>query len=404
MHLRPQSLAFTVLLGALAALPPLSIDMGLPALPLLERGLGAAPGQAALTLSLFLLGFAPPQLLMGPLSDRIGRRPVLLAGLAVYALAGLGCALAPSMGWLLVLRVLQGMGAAAGTVLAFAMVRDVFQGPLARIKLSSITMVFSVAPMIAPMLGGLMLRLGGWQAIYWLLGVTGALLLAVVVVALPETRPAAPGAGGLGLLARYETVLRQRRCVGHVATTALNFGTLFSFVACSPMVLMGDLGVSVTVFGALFAVTSFGILAGSWCNARLTRRGIDGEATMDSGLRLSLAAGVAASAPLAPGLLSLATLLPFVLAVSFCRGLVGPNAMHAVLEPVPEHAGAASALVGCAQTLMGGLAGAVVALLYPALGPLGMTLAMAMFAAAALLARRYAEGPGPGLMLARPGQ
>lgn len=391
MSIPVQSIVFTVLLGALAALPPLSIDMGLPALPLLGRALGATASQQTMTLSLFLIGFAGPQLLLGPLSDRIGRRPVLLAGLALYTLAGVACTMAHSIEALLVARVAQGIGAAGATTLALAMVRDLFSGPQARNKISTITMVFSVAPIIAPTLGSLMIGLGGWQGLYGLLAACGALLFVIVLFGLGETRPAALAAMRRGLGARYAEVLRQRRCVGYVLTSALNFGGLFAFVAGSPLVLMGDLRMSMTEFSILFAVTSLGILAGSWFNGWLAVRDVDTQSPLGWGLWLSLGAAVIASLMLAAGLLALVSLVPFILVTSFCRGMVSPNAAHAVLEPVPAHAGAASALIGSTQTTMGAVSGAAIALLYPALGPVGMTLAMAMFAAAALAAWRWAE-------------
>jgi len=391
MRIPPQSLAFTILLGALAALPPLSIDMGLPALPLLGAALGATSSEQTLTLSLFLIGFAGPQLLMGPISDKLGRRPVLITGLSLYMAAGASCAMAVSIDALLTARVFQGIGAAGATTLALAVVRDVFHGPQARIKISAITMVFSVAPIIAPTVGGLMLNLGGWQAIYGMLAVCGAVLLGVVVGGFEETRPAALAGHRLDLFGRYRVVLKHRRCVGYVLATALNFGGMFAFVAGSPLVLMGDLRLSVADFGILFAVTSLGILAGSWFNGWLAARDVDTQSPLAWGMWLSLGAAVVASLLLVGGMLSLVSLVPFILVTSFCRGLVSPNAAHAVLEPVPGHAGVASALIGCSQTSMGAVAGAVVAWLYPALGPVGMTLAMSIFAAGALAAWRWAE-------------
>jgi DHA1 family bicyclomycin/chloramphenicol resistance-like MFS transporter len=395
MRLPSHSIAFTVLLGALAALPPLSIDMGLPALPLLGTALGATPSQQTLTLSLFLIGFAGPQLLLGPLSDRIGRRPVLLWGLALYCLAGVACAMAQSIDALLTARVVQGIGAAGATTLALAIVRDLFHGPQARIKISTITMVFSVAPIVAPTLGAIMVGIGGWQGLYGLLALSGAVLFGVVFFGLAETRPPELAGVRLNLAARYGVVLRHRRCVGYVLTTALNFGGLFAFVAGSPLVLMGDLRMSMTEFGVLFAVTSFGILAGSWFNGWLAARDVDTQSPLGWGLWLSLGAAMVASLMLAAGLLALVSLVPFILVASFCRGMVSPNAAHAVLEPVPAHAGVASALIGCSQTTMGAISGVVIALLYPALGPVGMTLAMAMFSAGALAAWRWAEAEVP---------
>jgi DHA1 family bicyclomycin/chloramphenicol resistance-like MFS transporter len=149
MEIRPKSVGFTVLLGALAALPPLSIDMGLPAFPPLEQDLGASPAGAGLTLSVFMAGFSVSQLLLGPLSDRYGRRPVLLAGLLFYAAAGFLCAIAPSIETLIGLRLVEGACAASGTVMAFAITRDLFDGAAARQRLSYVSMVLAVAPVIA---------------------------------------------------------------------------------------------------------------------------------------------------------------------------------------------------------------------------------------------------------------
>lgn len=189
MALRPTSLAFTLLLGALGTLPPLSVDMNLPALPLVQLALGTTPGGAALTVSLFLVGFASAQLVLGPLSDRFGRRPVLLGGLLIYTCGGAVCAFAPSISALLVARLLQGVGAAGGTVMAFAVTRDLFSGADLRKRLSYITMVFSVAPLIAPSLGAIMLHLSGWRSIFAVLTGAGVLLVAAAGFGLHETHP-----------------------------------------------------------------------------------------------------------------------------------------------------------------------------------------------------------------------
>jgi DHA1 family bicyclomycin/chloramphenicol resistance-like MFS transporter len=210
MALRTHSVAFTLLIGALAALPPLSIDLGLPALTLLQASLGATPTGAALTLSLFLAGFGASQLVMGPLSDRYGRRPVMLTGMVLYAASGLGCALAPSIEVLLALRLLEGVGAAGGTTLAMAMVRDCFEGQAGRIKMSQVTMVITIAPIIAPTLGGLLLlAFDSWRVIYATLALCGTALALAVWQGLAESRPPLPGAR-LNLIGRYAAVFRQR--------------------------------------------------------------------------------------------------------------------------------------------------------------------------------------------------
>ncbi len=383
MRIRPDSFAFTLLLGALAALPPLSIDMGLPALELIRGSLGASAEQATLTLSVFLMGFGAAQLLVGPLSDLMGRRPVMLGGLALYALGGVGCALAPSIGLLLAFRLVAGIGAAGSTTLAMAIVRDVFGGQAARVKISTVSMVITVAPIIAPTIGGLMLLLGGWRFIYSLLAITGVALVVTVWFGLVETRPAIRGAR-LDLLGRYATVLRQRRTVGYAVVNALGSGSLFAFIAVSPLVLMGRMGASVTLFGLLFAMTSGGIMAGNSFNTLLARRNVPAELPLTVGLWLGPLASIGATLFLLAGVERLETFVPFIVITGFCRGLTNPNATHAALEPVPHHAGVASAMMGCGQMLTASLSGVLVAWLFPALGALSVTLTMTGFSAAAL--------------------
>lgn len=357
--------------------------MGLPALGLLETSLQATSSQATLTLSLFLAGFAVAQLIAGPLSDRYGRRPVVLAGLLLYSLASLGCAAASSVGMLLGFRLLAGVGAAGATTLAVAMARDVFSGHVARVRLSSITMVITIAPIVAPTLGGLMLSLGGWRFIYGLLAASGCILLLLVGNLLPETRPT-QGDTKLSLARRYGAVLRQPRTVGYAAVGAMGSGSLFSFIANSPNVLMGDMGASTSLFGLLFAITSAGILIGSSFNSYLARRHVRPSVPLMLGMILAPCSGIGASIFLLMGIERLETFVPFIVVTGFCRGLVNPNCIYAALEPVPDHAGSASALIGCGQMLVAAASGAIVAVMYPFLGPLAITVAITGFGMAAL--------------------
>ena len=384
MALRPQSLAFTFLIGALAALPPLSIDLGLPALTLVQSSLGATPAQVALTLSLFLAGFGVAQLVMGPLSDRYGRRPVILAGMTLYALAGLGCAMAPSIEWLLGFRLMEGIGAAGGTTLAMAVVRDSFDGQAGRIKMSQVSMVITIAPIIAPTLGGLLLLFGEWRLIYATLSLAGALLVLAVFFGLAESRPALPGAR-LDLRGRYGAVFRHRRTMGYVLVNTLVSGGLFAFISGSPMVLMGTMGVSTLAFGLLFAVTSSGILLGSMINNIMARRGVPAWLPLAVGLSVAPLAALGAVLFLLAGVERLDTFIPFVVLIGVCRGLSTPSITHAALEPVPHHAGVTAALMGCGQMLCMALSGVLVALLYPTWGPLGLALPMLGFLVAGLV-------------------
>lgn len=390
MRIRPESLAFTLLLGALAALPPLSIDMGLPALGLIRQSLSASAEQATLTLSLFLAGFGASQLLVGPLSDRFGRRPVMLAGLALYALGGLGCALASSIEALLGFRLIAGMGAAGSTTLAMAVVRDLFEGHAGRVKMATVSMVITIAPIIAPSIGGLVLLVGGWRFIYSLLAATGIVLFTTVAFGLEESRPADRGAR-LDLLGRYAAVLRQRRTMGYALVNALGSGTLFAFIAASPLVLMGRMGASVGLFSVLFATTSGGILLGSTISSWLARRHVPASRPLAVGLCVAPVSAITASLILMAGIERLETFVPFIVITGICRGLTNPNATHAALEPVPNHAGVASALMGCGQMLTAAASGAIVALLLPYFGTLAITLAMTGFTLSALLAWRWVE-------------
>lgn len=385
MALRPTSLAFTFLIGALAALPPLSIDLGLPALGLLQDALDTTHAEAAATLSLFLAGFGVSQLFMGPLSDRYGRRPVMLAGLTLYALAGLGCALAPNIEVLLGMRLLEGIGAAGGTTLALAVVRDSFDGQAGRVKMSQVSMVITIAPIIAPTLGGLLLVFGEWRLIYAVLSVAGALLVLAVTLGLAESRPPAPGAR-LEMAKRYLAVFRFRRTMGYVLVNTLGSGGLFAFISASPLVLMDTMGVSTGMFGVLFAVTSGGILVGSTINSRLAQAGVRPTVPLGIGLAVMPLAALGATLFLWAGVVRVETFVPFIVLAGICRGVSTPNATHAALEPVPHHAGVTSALMGCGQMLCMALSSVIVGSLYPELGPLAVTYAILGFGGTAFLA------------------
>jgi DHA1 family bicyclomycin/chloramphenicol resistance-like MFS transporter len=389
MSTRPTSVGFTVLLGALAALPPLSIDMGLPAFPALERDLGTSAPGAGLTLSLFMAGFSVSQLVLGPLSDRFGRRPILLAGLVLYAVAGFLCAAAPSITLLIGLRLIEGACAASGTVMAFAITRDLFEGAAARQRLSYVAMVLSVAPVIAPTLGGWALLLGGWRAIYAFLGVAGAALSLAVFVGLAETRQRV--SAGAGVLGGFARMLTHRRALGYALTNAMGFGALFAYVSGSPLVLMGRLGVSASLYGLLFALTSLGIMAGAWANSRLARDAAASRTALALALLAALLSALALLAITLLGAASLATLLPPLLVHTFSRGITAPNATHGALEPMGEIAGVASAVVGFAQMATGAISSALVALLFPGFGPTAMALVMVGFSFAAVLAWRVAR-------------
>ena len=382
LRIRPDTFGFTLVLGALAALPSLSIDMTAPTLPALQAALGASPTAAALTITLFMVGFALGQLGAGTLSDHHGRRPVLLAGLGGYVLAGLGGALAPSAGILVACRLAQGVAAGAGTVLAFAMVRDLYQGDVARAKRSHVSVIFSLAPMVAPTLGAWVLNAAGWRAAFAALPLAGLLLLVVSALGVAESRGRAPAGSGLSprrVAAAYRGVLAEPPFRTPMLVNALSFASMFAYVAGSPFVFMGGLGLSASAYGLLFACTAGGLMAGAWASGRLSRRGVPANRLLAGALAVAAVSAVALAAASAAPVPVLAPLLVLHL---FCRGLAGPNAQHMALEPMGERAGVASAAIGVSQILAGALASAAVALLLPVLGPLAMTGVMALLSVA----------------------
>jgi DHA1 family bicyclomycin/chloramphenicol resistance-like MFS transporter len=381
----------TPLIAALTALPALSIDMSLPALPDLADGFGVGARDAQLSIGLFLLGFAFAQLACGPLSDRFGRRPVLLGGLGLFAAAGLCCAVAPSLPFLLAFRVLQGIGACAGTVLARAVIRDLFSGEAAAAKLSQAAAIMALAPIGAPAIGALIHAAFGWRAIFLLLGSGGLVLLLAAAFGLPETIAAkdrdalAPRA-----LARNAAgFFRSRTALGNALVVAFLFGGMFAYVAASPFALMEALGVGTAAFSGLFALTAFGIMAGALAGPRLVRSA-GRPRTVLSGLALGAAAGASLLALAVAGRADLPVVLALVALYTFTRGMVVPTATAAAMEPMGHAAGLASGLLGALQMAGAALAASSVGLFGDPLVGVGATLAL--FGAAALLCGVGAEG------------
>ncbi len=382
--IRPETFRFTLVLGLLAALPSLSIDISQPALLMMQQQLLAGEATVGLTISLFMVGFAVGQFGAGPLSDRHGRRPVLLIGLSLYTFAALGCAVADSAGELVAWRAIQGIAAGACAVLAFTMIRDLFEGDAARSKRAYVTVVFGLAPMLAPTIGAWVMHFYGWRPVHALLAVAGIALLAAVAAGLSESR------GGmhtskLPMRIAYLRVLADRRFVGLAAVNALSFGAMFAYIAGSPMVLMGSMSLSARHYGAIFALTAGALTMGAWVSGRCARHGIGPRGLLWVSLLLAAASAVALATLLAIDVRSMVLLLPLLMLNLFSRGLVAPNAQHMALEPMRDQAGTAAATVGVMQILTGAGASAIVANLMPRIGPSGMTMVMAVLAIASLL-------------------
>ncbi len=382
--LRPRSAAFTLLLGALVTLASFATDMGLPVLDATAASLRVTSARAAYTLSVFIFGFALGPLLFGALSDRLGRRPVLLAGCAAFAGFGAVAAFARSIDALLLCRLLMGVGAGTVQVLVVAMVRDVYAGAEARVRQSYVNLAAGLAPVIAPTLGILTAAVGGWRLIYGVLAAGGIALLGTVALRLDESLPRRMAPASDSLARRYARVLRNPVSVGYVLVGALNFGALFAYISGSSLVLIDVLRVSRRTYGALFACTALGLVVGAWVSARLTRRGVAAERLVVVGLAAVAASAVAILTTTVAGVLSVGLLVPLAAIGTVGQGIVRPHTAQGALEPLPEIAGVASAVLSGAQMLTGALASAIVAALFDAHSSLALAAPMAACALAAV--------------------
>ena len=361
---RPGVARTALVLGGFVALGPLTIDMYLPALPTITRDLETTSAAVQLTLTGTLIGLALGQLVLGPVSDALGRRRPLLAGTALHVLASLLVLVAPNLAVLGALRVLQGVGTAAGAVVALAIVRDLFEGRAAATMLSRLFLVLGAAPVLAPTIGGELLRVTSWRGIFAFLAVYGVVMITVGVRALPETLPPErrQSSGLVGTLRGYRGLFRDRAYVGLVLVAGLTMAGLFSYVAGSAFVYQGEFGLDEQQFGLLFGAGAVWLIGATQLNPVLLRRW--------SPQRL-LVAGTVAGALAGAALLGFAATstggLPAVAgslwAVLFSCGLALPNAPALALSRHGEAAGTAAALLGAIQFGVGAVVSPVVGLL-----------------------------------------
>lgn len=369
MRLNPHSFAFTLLLGALSALPSLSIDMGLPGIPALEADFADAAGRGALTLSLFLAGFALAPSVCGPIADRYGRRPTMVVGLVLFTIAASLCAVSPDFTLLLVCRLLQGIAAGACVTMPMAVVRDLFEGTQARTRLAHITTVLGLAPMLAPILGAWVMSVAGWRTIYAAQAGLALIILLAILLGFSETLPVERrrALSPRQLAGTYRMVLGNRTFINYAFVYAFSFAGMFAYISSSSAVVMGSFGLSGHAFSLLFAACSCGVMLGSMLSGRLSRRHVPSHKVLNAGLAVMFLAELGALALSLLGLASVWTLMPLIAITIFCFGLTAPNATHEALHPLPHAAGAASGLSRCFQMVLGAASSALVA----ALSPLG---------------------------------
>lgn len=387
-HSEPSVRVLTPLLAALTALTSLSIDMSLPAMPQLQQTFHAGVSSAQLTLSVFLLGFALGQVVCGPVSDRRGRRPVLLAGLGLFALAGLACASSTSLPMLIGFRFLQGVGASVGPVIARAVVRDYYDARRGAAVLSQMTQVMIVAPLVAPMLGGYLLVRLGWPAIFLTLGGGGVLLFLACWRYLPETvgeRLEPAGGGRVGPLAGLRSLVAHKASVRHVLTVCFVYAGMFAYVGGSPFVLMDVFGVAERNFGYYFALTAAALLVSATLNRALLKRHASPVFILSRGVLVVFVAGLSMGLAVWFGVGGLAGVMLPMMAYMFGQGLVMPNATAAAMAPHGRSAGVVSSIMGCLQTGGAALASYLVGAFYDHT-PLSLAVTVAAFAAFTLLA------------------
>ena len=357
--------AFTGILGALTAFGPMSIDMYLPALPTVVASFGTSPSRVQLTLSAFFLGFGVGQLVYGPLSDRWGRRRPLLVGTGLYVIASLLCAVATGVEWLIPFRLLQGLSACAGPLIARAVVRDVYDRDRAAYMLSLLMLIMGAAPLVAPLLGGQLLVASGWRSIFAVQGAFGALCFLAAWSGLGETLDETKRwrAGVPAMVARYGALLRSRVYVGYAVSSGAAFAGMFAYFAGSPFVFIRLYGVPPQNYGFLFALNIIGLMSGAAVNSRLVlrygpdrvlRRGVAAVAAAGAVLLLAAITGWGGLAGL------VIPLLVFISSISF----ISANAMAGALAGFRHVAGTASALVGTIQFGLGAVSAAAVGAFY----------------------------------------
>jgi len=352
-QLNPKSPLAIVLLTALVAVGPLSTDVYLPSLPSIGAYFGATVSQTQLTLSAFMAGFAVATLFYGALSDRFGRRPVLLAGMTLFAVASFGCMTAETIHQLIGWRFLQAVGGCAAPVLSRAMVRDLFAREDAARVMSYMGAAMALAPGIGPILGGWVLLHFEWQGNFAVLGGMGSLLTALAFVFLRETnqRPDVTATDPLRMARNARAILRHPPFLGYALMLGMAYGSMFSFISGGSFLLIGTYGVKPEHFGFLFLFVVLGFTLGALTNAKLTKRkGI--LAMLGVGVLVSFAAGAIGLALAVMNVQALPAIIGPVALLFFACAFIFPNATAGAMSPFPQMAGLASSISAFVQ--MGG--------------------------------------------------
>ena len=343
-----------IVLGTLMMFGPISIDMYLPSMPTITREFAVAEGSVQLTLSAVVFGLAVGQLIYGPLSDRFGRRAPLACGIFLFGAASLGCAIAASVEAMVALRLLQGIGGAAGGVLARAIVRDLYDRDDGARILSILYMVMAAAPMVAPHIGSQIMRFFDWRMIFWALAAFGVLAFVLSYFGLRETHPAEKRAkhNPLDILVSYAGLFKDTRFVGYAMIGGFTFAGMFTFFSAGPFVFEDVYGISPQGFAVLFSINVVGLILGSFINTRLIKRlGVD-RMLLISTIWTTLMGAVMAVMALADFDSFIPVFVPLVLFVATVAMTIA-NINAGALEDYPQLAGTAAALLGTMMYAIG---------------------------------------------------
>jgi MFS transporter, DHA1 family, multidrug resistance protein len=389
-----------IVLGLLAAVGPFAIDMYLPALPTIAADLKASTAATQMTLMAFFLAFGLCQIVYGPVSDMVGRKPPLYVGLAFFTTGSIGCGVAPSIAWLIAFRFVQGIGAASVMVIPRAIIRDLHTGIEATRLMSLVMLVLSVSPILAPLTGSALIVPFGWRAVFVAVTVVAVAGIALLALFLPETRPAGdrvPVSVG-SVLGGFWQLLRDRHFLGLTFIGALGMSSFFAFLASSSFVYIEHFGLTTIEYSVAFSANAVGFIGASQFAARLGAR-FGMARVVNAAVLLCAAFASILFAATAAGIDSLAVLIALLFAAFACLGLVIPATMVLALEDHGPIAGMASALGGTLQMVTGGLMIVVVSLFFDGTAvPMVTTIAlcavgMVVLGAATLLRRDVAAQP-----------
>lgn len=360
MKLQPQTVTMTFLLALMTAIGPITMDIYLASLPFIGQALGAQTAHVQLTMTFYLVGFAVGQIFYGPLSDSIGRRPMLLSGFFLYLAATLTCAVANSIDLLIVARLFQGLGAAGPIIIARAIVRDFYSGSAAARQLGLMSVIMGVAPIGAPILGGFLQAGFGWRASFIAMAMIGASLTTIALFLLPETnaRRGQVGFSPKAIAKSFAIIASDKAYRAYLTMLALTYCGVFAFLSSSSHVLQDVFHMSSVEFGFTFAVCSFGYIVGNAIGTRLVKKmRLEGMLRLGAGLALS-ASFLQILGHVAFPTAYLAIVIPDALYFMGCAFMV-PQIMAAALTPFGERAGAASSLMGFSQMTSAAVVGSI---------------------------------------------